>query len=873
MLIAERFTLPSIMNNTRLVEDNIVSRLFILTILFLITWNSKGFAEDTDPVDQVLINLNVQQVGSMDIQALIINEQAYLPVKELFDFLKIKNIVSEDFYKISGSIIDPKAVFEINQLNNSIIYQGKSFNLKPADLIRTDAGIYLKTELYGQVFGLNCVFKFRSLSIILTTTLELPAIRDMKLTQMRKNISSLQGKNKADTLLKREYPLFDLGVADWSVTATQDDRGSTNTRANLIFGGMVGGGQATANLNYNSSRSFNQKDQYYQWRYVNNEQPVMKQITVGRIFTQSISSIYNPVNGIQISNTPTTFRRSFGTYRINDTTEPGWLVELYVNDVLVNYVTADASGFYSFEVPLVYGNSAIETRFYGPWGEERTKEQNVNIPFNFLPVGQSEYTLSAGIVNNFDKDVLVRAALSYGLSNNITIGGGTEYLSNVNAGNPMPFVNSSVRLLSALLVSGQYTPGVNTKGTLNYQLPGNLQLNVNYTRYAKEQTAILYNYLEERKIELSIPIRGKSFNAYARLSFNELVLPRSKVSNAQFMTSAVISGIGTNFSTNVLYTDPANPYIYSNLSLTFRLPANLRFSPHIQYEYKLQEVSTMKAELEKRIGSFGFANVGYQKNLPNKVSTFSLGLRLNFSFAQTHFAFTQGNHSTSFSQSALGSLLYNSKQHSLSLTKESNIGKGGLNISAFLDLNGNGRRDPTEPRAPGLRLKVNGGRITRDENDTTINIRGLEGYANYIIQLDGNSFDNISWRLKDKLIEVTIEPNHYRSVEIPVSVIAEASGNVSLNQEGREIALTGIIVEFYDSNSVFAGKTLTEPDGYFSFMDLLPGKYTARLNVAQLQVLQLKSTTALPFEVKISKDGDIVDGLNFILQNASRIKK
>ena len=859
------------MNDACRAEVN-VARLLLLTLLLLLTCSSKGFAQDIDLADQVSINIKVQQIGSVDILALIVNEHAYLPVKELFDFLQIKNIVSEDFTTIHGSVIDPKAVFEINQLKSSIIYKGKTFTLKPADLIRTEAGIYLKTEFYGQIFGLNCLFKFHSLSIILTTTLELPAIRDMKLTQMRKNINSLYGKNKVDTSVKNEYPVFDFGVADWSVTATQDNKGNSNTRVNLVVGGIVGGGQAIANLNYNTSRSFNRKDQYYQWRYVNNEQPAVKQITAGRIFTQSISTLYNPVNGIQLSNAPTTYRKSFGSYRINDTTEPGWLVELYVNDILVNYVTADASGFYSFEVPIVYGNSAIKTRFYGPWGEERIQEQNVNIPFNFLPAGEFEYTLSTGIVNNSEKDILIRAAFSYGVNNYITIGGGTEHLSGINAGNLMPFVNSSVRLIRGLLVTGQYTQGINTKGILNYQLPGNLQLNVNYTRYAKEQTAILYSYLEERKIELSIPIRGKSFNAYARLSFNELVMPKSKVSNAQFMTSAVIAGIGTNFSTSALYTDPSDPYIYSNLSLTFRLPMNLRFSPHIQYEYKKKYVSTMKGELEKRIGSFGFANIGYEKNILHNISTINLGLRLNLSFAQTSFSVTQGHHSTSFSQAAFGSLLYNSTQHSLSLTNESNIGKGGLKILAFLDLNRNGRRDSAEPRALGLRIKINGGKLTRNDSDSTINVKGLEAYTTYIIQVDANSLDNISWRLKNKLIGVTIEPNHYKSVEIPISVVAEASGNVYMNQEGSQTTLTGMIVEFYNSKSVMVAKTLTESDGYFSFMDLPPGKYTARLNDTQLQVLQLKSTAPLPFEVKMSKDGDIIDGLNFILQKASIIK-
>jgi hypothetical protein len=57
-----------------------------------------------------------------------------------------------------------------------------------------------------------------------------------------------------------------------------------------------------------------------------------------------------------------------------------------MNNSLVDYAKAPTAGFYTFQVPLVYGNSLVKLRFYGPWGEELSREQNIQIPFNFLPV-------------------------------------------------------------------------------------------------------------------------------------------------------------------------------------------------------------------------------------------------------------------------------------------------------------------------------------------------------------------------------------------------------------------------------------------------------------------------------------------------------
>jgi hypothetical protein len=861
------------MNKARLAGVRFPRPVLLLILQLLFFCNTRSFAEGTEPIDQVTLNLSIQQVGTFDIPALLVKEHAYLPITDLFDLLKLRNIQSADLNTVHGSIITPKATFEISYPNKQITYQGKNFKLNPEDLIRTERGMYLKTELFGKIFGLDCLFKFRSLSVTLSTKLELPAIRDLRLNQMRKNAIELRGENKADTTLRRDYPLFDLGVADWSITASQDNGGGTNTRANILLGGTLAGGQAVAGVNYSSGTAFTGKDQYYQWKYVNNENTGFKQITVGRIFPQSISSVFNPVNGVQISNTPTTYRRSFGTYRINKTTQPGWSVELYVNNVLVDYVVADASGFYGFDVPLVYGNSSFKLRVYGPFGEEHTSEENVSIPFNFLPVGQFEYTMTAGLVENAKKDIFTRAAMSYGLNNRLTIGAGAEYLSSANSGLPMAFVNSSFRLLKGLLLSGQYTPQVNTKGILNYQLPGSIQLDVNYTKYEKEQTAILYNYQEERKVEVSIPIRTKYFNAYSRISFNQFVLPRSKITNVQFMTSASVAGIGTNFSTSALYTNPAHPYIYSDLSLTLPLPMNLRFIPHLQYQYKQQKVSMMKAELEKRMGSFGFATIAYEKSIVNKITSLSFGLRLNFSFAQSFFGVTQSNHSASFVQSASGSLLYNSKRNSLSLSNESNVGKGGLTITAFLDLNSNGSHDSFEPRVAGLKMKLNGGHMTRNDRDTTISIRGLEAYTNYMIQLGSTSFDNISWRIKNKSIAFTIEPNHYKLIEVPVSIVAEVSGAVSMNKGPDKKGFGGMIVEIFNDKGAFVAKVLTEDDGYFNFIGLAPGKYIAKLNDTQLQALQLKSVPGIPFNIKMSRDGDIVDALNFELYHNKVDKK
>jgi hypothetical protein len=862
------------MNSTTLEGCFLHYRFCVLALTFLFISSGRVYGEDTEPYEEIALSLSIQRIGSVEIPAIVSNGQAYLSVKSVFDFLKIKTELAADLNSATGFLMDSKAQYKIDKQKNEIVFREKTFGLKPNDLLRTESDLYLRSDYYGLVFGLSCTFNFRTLSVKLDTKLELPVMREMKLEEMRKNINKLKGNREVDSVVKSSFSLFHLGVADWSLTSTHDKKHQGNTRAGLILGAMVAGGEATIGLNYDNSRPLNQQDQYYRWHYVNNDHAVLTQITAGRIFSSSTASLNGPLNGIQFSNTPTTYRKSFGTYRISKTTEPFWTVELYVNNVLVDYVKADASGFYSFDVPLVYGNSAITLRVYGPYGEASIQEEQVSIPFTFLPAKKLEYNVSGGRVDDRDKSFFTRAEVNYGLSSRITVAAGAEYLSAMLASNPMPFIKSSARLQSGLLISAEYTQGVRTKGTLNYQLPGGLQLDADYTKYVKGQTAIRYNYLEERKMVLSVPISGKGFSTYSRFTFNQYVLPTTKITNAEFLLSSIVSGISTNLTTNVIYTDAAHSSVFSELSLSFRLPMSIRMTPRAQYQYKQKNISMIKAELEKTMGRMGSLNFSYENNRQYQLQSLTLGLRLNLSMMQTAFSVLQSNQTTALVESARGSLIYNDQTKRLKANKESNTGKGGLTILPYLDLNGNGHRDAGESVAEGLKIKSAGSAGTRKMADGTIEVSGLEANTEYVVELDDSGFQNISFQLKKKSFRTKVEPNHYKLIEVAVTVAGEVSGQVYLDRAGERAGLGRIIVHIYDDSRRLVASTISQEDGYFVYLGLPPGNYTAKLYDMQLEKLQLQPSKDQDFKVKMDDEGDVITGLVFLLTDQTRtIKK
>ncbi|MCX6250478.1 MAG: SPOR domain-containing protein [Bacteroidetes bacterium] len=839
--------------------------LIILTFLFIKPVSAQGQVKE-EPYE-ISVVLNVPEMGGVDIPAVIKGLQVYLPITDIFDFLKIKNSPSPDYDSISGFFITQDAKFLVDRTVNKIYFRDKTFELTSDDLIRTETNLYLKSTFFGQIFGLDCSFSFRNISVTLKTKLELPAIREMRQEQMRKNIRNLQGEIKADTTIPRHYPFFHLGMFDWAIISNQQVNGPTDTRVSLSLGSVLAGGEADVSFNYYNTNAFTEKNLFYNWRFANNDFHVFRQISAGKFGAQSISSVYAPVIGMQITNTPTSFRRSFGSYRLSDHTEPGWIVELYINNVIVNYQKADASGFFSFDVPLVYGNSDIMLRFYGPWGEERSRMQKLSIPYTFLPPHKLEYSVNGGIVDDPILNTRFgRAVVNYGVTRRLTVGGGYEYLSSLPSGNSIPFLTFSLNPVSTLLVSAEYDHNVRWKGVVDFTTRSNLQISVLYLRYVPKQKAINNSSLEERKFVLSCPVHFRKFTPFVRFTFDQNVFPGTTATFTELLLSGGFSVISANLSTFGSFTGNSENYFYNTLSVSWRLPWTFVFTPEAQYNYIQNKIVYLKIQLEKRFLANAYFTGLFDQNFPQKATSIQIGFRYDFSFAQASVSAKKYSDIFTFGQNISGDVIFDNKSRYVGAKNRVTVGKSGISLLPFLDLNNNGKYDKGEPRVPGLNVHLDGGRIEFDDHDTIIRIFDLESYTNYFIRLDKNNFDNVAWQIPKTIISVATDPNMLKMIEVPVVIAGEVTGIVYLREKKSVTGLGRIIMNFYHADSRKAAQVLTEDDGYFSYLGLLPGAYYACVDSGQLARMKMNAVPQkIPFMIHSIIEGDIADSLNFVL--------
>lgn len=156
----------------------------------------------------------------------------------------------------------------------------------------------------------------------------------------------------------------------------------------------------------------------------------------------------------------------------------------------------------------------------------------------------------------------------------------------------------------------------------------------------------------------------------------------------------------------------------------------------------------------------------------------------------------------------------------------------------------------------------------RSDSVSTIRVIDLTPYTSYLVEVDANSIQSISWKFKKLTLGVSVDPNQLKTIEIPIEVMGEVTGTVNVKTKNVPRGLGGVYVSFYRNNETLVGRTLTEDDGYSSYIGLQPKEYVARLDSSQLTKNKMTILSEIKwFTVAQSKEGDVVDGLIINLQS------
>ena len=789
----------------------------------------------------------------------------YLNIEDIFNSLEVK--ILPELNNLVGFIEDEKNLYTVNFDKKQITIGGKSIDISKG--ILEDLGIkYIKASLLLEAFGLNFTFNPRSLTAKLTTSFETPFIKKLKRKKNRENILALQGETiVADTIITRDYHVLKLGTLDWGLSSSQSKNDAINTQVTIGLGTELLFGEANFLMNFNTKDKFDFKNIFASWRFINNDHKFIKQAYIGQVngpknFSNDINST---ATGVTINNTPNTVRKATGSYILTDTTEPNWNVELYLNDLLINYTQADAAGLYVFKVPIVYGLSTLTLKFYGPLGEVRTEERTVNNPYTVVPVKKLEYALTTGILKDSLNSPYGKMLLNYGLMRNLTLSGGVEYSSSNTTLPITTFASVSFQPFSAVLLNVDYTQEQGIKTALDYFVTKNAFLSIKYTEFLEGKLSSLSNKLREFDVQLSTPFKSKFFSGFTTIALKQDSYEAFNYNQFNVMLSTAINNLSINSNLLINWASKNSPQINSNLALSYRLTNGLALQTTTLYNHTANNLNTIAINLQKKIAKTNI-NFTFERNLQLKASTFNLSATYALPYSNVGISSSYIQNNLLFSENAQGSVAFGIGDAPLRLGNNSAIGKGGLLLYPFLDLNENGKLDSGEKKVFLSSVKVSGAKAVISKKDSIVRVFDLNAFVNYTAKFLDSDLNNIAWRFKHNTYKILVDPNQYKRVFIPVIPVGEIVGMVYLKKGKSLQGQARINIQIIDEKRNKVAEVLSEYDGYFTYLGLKPGKYTVRIDPEQLKNLNL---TALPkvhqVTIKVLEYGDVIEDLDFTL--------
>ena len=763
-----------------------------------------------------------------------------------------------------GFIENEKNLYTINFDKKRITIGNKSINISNG-IIEMFGIKHIEASLLFEAFGLKFTFNPRSLSAKLKSNFEIPIIKELRYEKARQNISKLQGKEViVDTIIPRKYNLFRLGTLDWNINSAQAANNTNNI--NIRLGTELLFGEANFSIGYNPEYKLSRIG--YSWRWINNNHKFINQAYIGPVSGPSNSSTSGTVIGASINNSSSTVRKSSGSYTFTDTTEPNWTVELYINDVLMDYTESDAAGLYVFQVPIVYGFTVLKLKFYGPLGEERTEERVKNTPYTFIPAKNLKYSLTTGIVQDSLNSRFAKVSLNYGITRSLTVAGGLEYLSS-NFNQPFtpftPFANVAYQPFSNTVLSFNYMHQNNFKGLLNINLSQKIFLGLEYTKILNENTNRNSRNIGSFNADLTLPLKIKSLNIFSTFNFKSLKYESYSFNQINWALSAGFNKVKFNLDSFINWASENTKQISSNLGLAYSLKYGVKLFSSTSYNFNRNQFNDLTVNLRMKISKIQL-ELGYQRGIVSKTNSVSLSANYDLPFTRAGISSSYSRGALSFSENAMGSMTFSPYDGILHTGNNSAIGKGGLLLHPFLDLNENGKLDKGEKKVFLSSVKISNAKAVISKKDSIVRIFDLNAFVNYTIEFSANSLDNIAWRFKHKTYKILVDPNQYKRVFIPVISVGEISGTVYLNSNSTIKGQSRVTLQILDEKENIVVETLSEFDGYYSYLGLKPGKYTVRIDPEQLKKLNYK---ALPkvhqVTIKVSEYGDIVDGLDFTL--------
>ena len=868
---------------------------------------AREFATDEELVEMIL-EVRLRSFVLSDAMFAYLDRRGvlFIPLRDYVEMLDFPISVDSGGRRAGGWFLNENRLFSLQLDKGEVIIEGRRMPFDRTLVRQIYGDLFVDARLLAQWFPVDIDYDLANLMLNLTSREPLPL--EQKLAREERRTKALGRKGgKGSTFDRVDNPYAWLGwpTIDSSLEFALNDDGTNQRRAvthstiatadiakmhgEFYVSGSSSGAVSNARLKLSRKDSEGKllgpmkATDFAFGDIVSPQLPLVSKTVMGR--------------GATISNFPIGGATEFDRITLDGNLATGWEVELYRNEVLLDYRESQDDGRYVFEdVPLLFGVNNLRLVFYGPQGQTRQEIRQVRVGAGQVKPGQHHYRLS---VNEHKRTLFEFRKVSpsdrkeyshkrlfgqyeTGINRYVSVAGHMASLPLY--GNRHSYFGGGVRasvgnVYGGLSATGDVTGGWATKAAAQTAFFG--------TTVVAEHDRF-FNYISEQTLSESDPLRHRTdvrldgvarIDSLVHIPFNFTNRHEVTVSgdSSTSLSNRLSSTIGRSTVTNTTNWNYDKSATTSTATVNGNLMAsarvwNLLVRGRLGYEtLPRKDLTTASVSADWRINrSYNTrwsinsdltegGSTTYAASLNTRYKQVSLGFKVQYDTAHEYLA--QMTMSFSLAKDPRGG----------AALRSTNMARGGL-VSArvYQDNNFNRMFDEGDDPLQGVRFKNGRDRTSgeTDENGVAL-IDGLPTDKPTDFEVDSGSLEDPYSIADPSGVSLALRPGVPAMIDFPVVSTGEIDGTVYRGKGDWASAVSDAVIQLIDVNGDVIGEVKSAFDGFYLFSFIRPGTYTLQVDPDQAARLNLIAPS--PRQVEIKADGTVLSGEDFVYSDPAAV--
>lgn len=741
--------------------------------------------------------------------------------------------------------------------------------LEEGEVISALGDVYLSPDALELLLEAEAQADVAELTLTLTRDPPFPAVERLQL-QGRRAAERVRREGVAGGGERLQVPFLPRtggGVVEWGVSSAYPGvyrpSGMFARLGVSVLGGMARVGVSAASP---SGDGIGIPELSAAFHRVFPDGKIVRQVQLGDVIAEGLQA--RSIRGVTVSNAPFVRDALFGEAVFRPELPTGWEYELYQEGQLLGFSEAGQDA--AVRIPLRYGSTPVQVRLFGPAGERVTSELVYLVPVLQLPAGRWQYAAGAGLCPGSECRSYSFLDLRRGVSQAITVFGGTEVIGDTAGTSVRPYGGSSLVPARGWVIELQGMHRSFLRGSVQNFGPGRLSGSAgagltypargNVTLVGSSGFPLLPSSSRRwhadgtLRARLATPgwVRAVSLSARTdglldHVDMDEDSVPERGVERIQLSAAATLRRL-------LLETTYERTRFAGDLYLgraTFPLLAGPRWlqTPTLSAALGHDGSAVRRWEVTASAQPRG-ANVYVTARRNREGGAVLLAgttLRTGFGRAQARTV-VQAGQPASGVLSADGAVTFGGSTGVRPL-QYGGLGLAGITGIVFRDADSDGRLGPNEEPAADVAVRI-GGLRARTDHAGRYRTWSVLPYEVLRVGLDTVSLEDPSWVPVQSEALLRPSPHLYTRVDFPLVQTREMTGALVA---GPGVQTAGAVtLEIVNAATGEAQRTVTYSDGEFYVGRVRPGTYEIRVAASSLRAL---GAVALPASTRVVVPG------------------